>query len=42
MEIRINPGTHIEEIPVSEFNVSQVNRIKKEYGGLRQDSKAPT
>lgn len=42
MEIRIDPGAEIEEIPVPVFNADQVNRIKKEYGGLRQDSKAPT
>lgn len=42
MEIRLDPGTQIEEISVTEFNVSQINRISKEFGGLRQESKAPT
>lgn len=42
MEIRIDPFAEIKEISASEFNVTQINRIKKEYGGLRQESKAPT
>lgn len=42
MEIRVNEIEEITEISVSEFNVTQINRIKKEYGGLRQESKAPT
>lgn len=42
MEIRINGDPRIEEIPPQHFNVHQINRISKEYGGLRQESKAPT
>lgn len=42
MEICVNEIEEITEISVSEFNVTQINRIKKEYGGLRQESKAPT
>lgn len=43
MEIRIEADTQIEEISVKEFNVAEVNRIKKVKGGaLRQDSKGPT
>lgn len=42
MEIRLDPGAEIQEISVDEFNVHNINRIKKEYGGLRQESKAPT
>lgn len=42
MEIRVNEIEEITEISVSEFNITQINRIKKEYGGLRQESKAPT
>lgn len=42
MEIHVTKVDGIQEIPVAEFNVTQINRIKKEYGGLRQESKAPT
>lgn len=42
MEICVTKIDGITEIPLAEFNVTQINRIKKEYGGLRQESKAPT
>lgn len=43
MEIRITTQAKIEEISYSEFNVAEVNKIKKLKGGaLRQESKAPT
>lgn len=43
MEIRIDDSTQIEEISVKEFNVAEINRIKKvKGGGLRQESKTPT
>ena len=42
MEICVNEIDDIQEVSVTTFNVEQVNRIKKEYGGLRQESKAPT
>lgn len=42
MEISLSGDVQIAEISVSEYNVAQTNRIKKEYGGLRQESKAPT
>ena len=42
MEISVDKIGGISEISVAEFNVTQINRIKKEYGGLRQESKAPT
>lgn len=42
MEIHLNEIAEISEISVTEFNVIQINNIKKEYGGLRQASKAPT
>jgi hypothetical protein len=42
MEICLDEIDGINEIPVAEFNVAQISRIKKEYGGLRQESKAPT
>lgn len=32
----------IDEMPDIEDTVDSINRIKKEYGGLRQESKAPT
>lgn len=42
MEIHVDKIEGIKEISATEFNVTQVNRIKKEYGSLRQESKAPT
>lgn len=42
MEIRADMIIGIEEISVPDFNREQINHIKKEYGGLRQESKAPT
>ena len=42
MEIQLTGDLEIEELSTQEFNVIQVNRIKKEHGGLRQESKAPT
>lgn len=42
MEITLTRDFSIHEIPLSEYNLHQTNRIKKEYGGLRQESKAPT
>jgi hypothetical protein len=43
MEIRIDAPAEIEEISVKEFNVTEINRIKKvKGGGLRQESKTPT
>lgn len=43
MEIRIDDVAEIEEISVKEFNVTEINRIKKvKGGGLRQESKTPT
>jgi len=34
-------AVNVEEISVSEFNVANVNLIKKKYPHLRQSSKAP-
>ena len=42
MQIVLTKDTVIEEIPQTEFNPYTINRIDEEYGGLRQDSKAPT
>ena len=42
MEIRLVQLDEIKEMSAASFNVQQINRIKKEYGGLRQESKAPT
>jgi len=42
MEIHLNKIASIEEISLTKFNVTQINNIAKEYGGLRQESKAPT
>lgn len=32
----------LSEISKSEYEVATINSIKKEYPGLRQESKAPT
>ena len=43
MEIQITNQTTVKEISVSQFNVSEINKIKKLKGGaIRQNSKAPT
>lgn len=43
MEIQITKQTKIKEISVTEFNVAEINKIKKLKGGAtRQKSKAPT
>lgn len=43
MEIRITSGDVVKEITTKEFNVAEINKIKKIKGGaLRQKSKAPT
>ena len=42
MEVCLNEIDDIQEMSVAAFDVAQVNRMKKEYGGLRQESKAPT
>lgn len=42
MEIKINGPCVIEEITQQEFNVLNINSIKKENGALRQQSKGPT
>lgn len=43
MEIQIKGQPKMQEITASEFNVMEINKIKKLKGGaVRQDSKAPT
>ena len=42
MEIQITDQATIREISPDEFNVLQINRIKKEFGAFRQESKGPT
>lgn len=42
MKINIDSIQNIKEIPNIEFNVSQINSIKKEYPVERTDSKTPT
>lgn len=42
MEIRINKDIEIEPISIDKYNVKQINKVKKEYGVLRQESKTPT
>lgn len=43
MEIQITKQTKIKEVSVAEFNVAEINKIKKLKGGAaRQKSKAPT
>lgn len=43
MHLDLSKGkVSIKEVPNIQFNVSEINRIGKEYGSLRQDSKAPT
>jgi hypothetical protein len=42
MEIHVGADCSIEQIEAAEYNASQINRIKKEYGALRQKSKSPT
>jgi hypothetical protein len=42
MDIQIDDILSIEEISPAQFNVHNINTISKEYGGLRQESKAPT
>lgn len=43
MEIHLKNTIEMEEIPISRFNVQEINKIKKLKGGtLRQNSKGPT
>ena len=43
MEIRLKNTIEMQEISISSFNVTEINKIKKLKGGtLRQDSKGPT
>ena len=43
MEIQIKGQPKMQEITASEFNVMEINKIKKLKGGaVRQNSKAPT
>lgn len=42
MEIPLNAIESITEISSNDFNVRSINSIKKEYGALRDISKAPT
>ena len=40
--IKLTKDSIISEISYKEYNVHEINRISKEYRGLRQESKAPT
>lgn len=42
MQIQLKPGAKIEEIPLRDFNVAEINSIQDLYKPHRQDSKAPT
>lgn len=42
MQIQLKPGSKIEEVPLRDFNVAEINSIQDLYKPHRQDSKAPT
>jgi hypothetical protein len=43
MDLKIEKTvTSISKITVQKYNVAEINSIKKEYGALRQLSKAPS
>ena len=42
MEVHVDDYATVTEVTHSEFNSHEINRIKKEYGALRQMSKGPT
>ena len=41
-EFYLKDITEIEQVSQQEYNAHEINRIKKEYGALRQKSKAPS